>query len=120
MSRNKKVIIIGAGHNGLVAAAYLGRAGFDVEVLERREVIGGAAITEEWFKGYHISTCSYICHILQKKVIDDLELRKYGFHVYPIDPSGKIPFPNGKIVKLWHDDKKTSEDLTLTLKFKKF
>ena len=85
MTKNKKVIIIGAGHNGLVAAAYLGRAGFNVEVLERRDVIGGAAITEEWFKGYHISTCSYICHILQKKVIDDLELRKYGFYVYPID-----------------------------------
>lgn len=111
MSENKKVIIIGAGHNGLVAAAYLGRAGFNVEVLERRDVIGGAAITEEWFKGYHISTCSYICHILQKKVIDDLELRKYGFHVYPIDPSRIIPFPNGKIVKLWHDDKKTSEEI---------
>ena len=76
MVDRKKVVIVGAGHNGLVAAGYLARAGLDVEALERRDVVGGAAVTEEWFPGFHISTCSYICHILQKKVIDDLELRK--------------------------------------------
>ena len=83
MPNNENVVIVGAGHNGLVAAGYLARAGHNVTVLERRDVVGGAVVTEEWFSGYHISTCSYVCHILQKKVIDDLEMRRYGFHVYP-------------------------------------
>ena len=111
MSEKPKVVIVGGGHNGLVAAGYLGRAGLNVQVLERRDVVGGAAVTEEWFPGYKISTCSYICHILQKKVIDDLELRKYGFHIYPIDPSRVHPFPNGKALTLWHDDARTAEEL---------
>ena len=111
MAENTRVVIVGAGHNGLVAAGYLGRAGLNVQVLERRDVVGGAAVTEEWFPGYKISTCSYVCHILQQKVIDDLELRRHGFHVYPIDPSRVHPFPNGKAVTLWHDDSKTAEDL---------
>ena len=54
MAENTRVVIVGAGHNGLVAAGYLGRAGLDVQVLERRDVVGGAAVTEEWFPGYKI------------------------------------------------------------------
>lgn len=111
MPENTKVIIIGAGHNGLVAAGYLARAGLNVHVLERRDIVGGAVVTEEWFPGYHISTCSYICHILQKKVIDDLELRRYGFHVYPIDPSRVHPYPDGKAFTFWHDDAHTVEEM---------
>ena len=111
MAGNTRVVIVGAGHNGLVAAGYLGRAGLNVQLLERRDVVGGAAVTEEWFPGYKISTCSYVCHILQQKVIDELELRKHGFHVYPIDPSRVHPFPNGKTVTLWHDDARTAEEL---------
>lgn len=111
MANNVRIVIVGAGHNGLVAAGYLARAGLKIQMLERRDVIGGAAVTEEWFPNYKISTCSYVCHILQKKVIDDLELRKYGFHVYPIDPSRIHPFPNGKIVRLWHDDVKTADEI---------
>ena len=111
MAENTRVVIVGAGHNGLVAAGYLGRAGLDVQVLERRDVVGGAAVTEEWFPGYKISTCSYVCHILQQKVIEELELRKYGFHVYPIDPMRIHPFPNGKALTFWHDDEKTAEEL---------
>lgn len=111
MAEKTKVVIVGAGHNGLVAAGYLARAGLDVQVLERRDVVGGAAVTEEWFPGYKISTCSYVCHILQKKVIDELELRKYGFHVYPIDPMRVHPFPNGKVITFWHDDEKTVDEV---------
>ena len=111
MADKTKVVIVGAGHNGLVAAGYLARAGLDVQVLERRDVVGGAAVTEEWFPGYNISTCSYVCHILQKKVIDELELRKYGFHVYPIDPMRVHPFPNGKVITFWHDDEKTVDEV---------
>ena len=111
MANNTSVVIVGAGHNGLVAAGYLARAGLDVQMLERRDVVGGAAVTEEWFPGYRLSTCSYVCHILQKKVIDDLELRRYGLEVYPIDPSKIQPFPSGKIVRLWHDDQRTAEEM---------
>ena len=111
MAVNTNVVIVGAGHNGLVAAGYLARAGLNVTMLERRGVVGGAAVTEEWFPGYQIGTCSYVCHILQKKVIDDLELRKYGFHVYPIDPSRVHPFPDGRVITFWHDDAKTTEEI---------
>lgn len=110
-AHSPEVVIVGAGHNGLVAAGYLGRAGFEVQVLERRDVVGGAVVTEEWFPGFRIGTCSYVCHILQKKVIDELEMRRYGFHVHPIDPSRVHPFPNGKTVTLWHDDAATAEGL---------
>ena len=111
MAENTSVVIVGGGHNGLVAAGYLGRAGLNVTVLERRDIIGGAVVTEEWFPGFHISTCSYVCHILQKKVIDDLEMRRYGFHVYPLDPSRVHPYPNGNALTLWHDDAHTAEEL---------
>ena len=57
MSDETRVVIVGGGHNGLVAAGYLSRAGLNVQVLERRDVVGGAVVTEEWFPGYHISTC---------------------------------------------------------------
>ena len=72
-------IVLGAGHNGLTAAAYLGRAGLKVLVLERRANVGGACSTEELFPGFRFSSCAYICHLLQEKVIEDLELRKHGF-----------------------------------------
>ena len=99
MMKNNSAIIVGGGHNGLVAAGYLARAGLDVQVLERRALVGGAAVTEEWFPGFHISTCSYMCHALQKQVIDDLELRKHGFHVYTMNPGRTPLFPNGQSVR---------------------
>ena len=111
MAQNNPVIIVGAGHNGLTAAGYLARAGLDVQVLERRDVVGGAAVTEEWFPGYHISTCSYVCHMLQKEIIDDLELRRYGFHVYSMDPYAFAPFPNGQHISIWRDPHKTADEI---------
>jgi phytoene dehydrogenase-like protein len=108
---DNSVIIVGGGHNGLVTAGYLARAGLKVQVLERRERVGGAAVTEEWFPGFHISTCSYMCHALQKKVIDDLELRKYGFHVYTMDPGRTHLFPDGQSVRFWHDADRCAEEI---------
>ena len=97
------VIVLGAGHNGLVAATYLARAGADVLVLERRGFVGGACITEELFPGFRVSSCSYICHLLQRKVIDDLQLRRHGLHIYPVDPFRFQPFANGNYLLRWHD-----------------
>ena len=111
VAAEKQVIIVGGGHNGLVAAAYLARAGLDVQVLERRELVGGAAVTEEWFPGYRLSSCSYICHLLQGKVIEELELRKHGFRVFSMEPKRFMPFPNGNFLRIWHDDDKTAEEI---------
>src|SRR5437867_5405578 len=105
------VIILGGGHNGLVASAYLARAGLKVLLLERRDVLGGACVTEELFPGYRFSACSYLCYLLQTKVIDDLELRKYGFEVYPIDPWRFLPLPDGGRLLLWDGVEQTQEEI---------
>ena len=71
-------IVIGGGHNGLTAAAYLARAGKKVLVLERRYVLGGAAVTEEVFPGFKFSVCSYVVSLLKPKIIQELMLPKFG------------------------------------------
>ena len=87
MSNQFDAIIIGGGHNGLVTAAYLARAGWRVTVLERRHVVGGAAVTEETWPGYRVSSLSYLCSLLQPRIIQELELARFGYHIYPKDPS---------------------------------
>ena len=104
-------IIVGGGHNGLVCAAYLAKAGLDVLLLERRHTLGGACTTEELFPGYRFSACSYYCHLLQAKVIGDLELRRHGFHVYHIDPQKCCLFPNGHALLLWDSVEQTQDAL---------
>src|SRR5918995_1280882 len=86
------VIVVGGGHNGLVASFYLARAGLKVAVFERRDRVGGAAYTEELFPGYLVSSCSYICWNLQQKVIDDLDLERHGLVRQAIDPLPVLPF----------------------------
>lgn len=104
-------IIVGAGHNGLVAANYLAKAGGRVLVLERRDFVGGACITEELFPNFRVSSCSYICHMLQGKVIDDLELRKHGLAIHPVNPYRFQPFPSGNYMLRWHDEQSNTEEL---------
>ena len=109
--KDHDVIVLGGGHNGLVTAAYLAEAGLDVLLLERRELLGGACVTEELFPGYRFSTCSYICHLLQTKVIEELELRRYGFEVYHLDPFRFQPFPDGRRLLLWDSVVRTQEEI---------
>ena len=87
-------IIIGGGHNGLTAAAYLGRAGRSVLVLERRPVLGGAAVTEELIPGFRFSVCSYVVSLLRPEIILELDLPRHGLSILPLDGTF-APMPNG-------------------------
>jgi phytoene dehydrogenase-like protein len=104
-------IVVGSGHNGLISAAYLARAGKTVLVLERRGVLGGATVTEEPWPGYRISTCSYVCQLLLPEVIRDLELVRNGYDVRPLDPQYFIPFPDGRYMISYLDAERTSQQI---------
>jgi len=84
-------VIVGGGHNGLVTAAYLGKAGKKVCVLERRHLLGGAAVTEELVPGFKFSRASYVCSLLRPMVFDDLELKKHGLEIYLRNPNSYTP-----------------------------
>jgi phytoene dehydrogenase-like protein len=110
MATSYDAIVIGAGHNGLICAAYLSKAGRKVLVLERREIIGGATATEEVWPGYQVSTASYVMSMMQKKIIADLELPKYGWEVFPMECLF-TPFEDGRYFTLWDDVKKTQTEI---------
>ena len=112
MTKRYDAIVIGSGHNGLIAAAYLARAGRRVLVLERREVIGGATVTEETWPGYRLSTCSYVCNLLLPEVIRDLGLERHGYHVRPFDPQHFVPFPDGRYLMSFLDEEKTKAQIS--------
>lgn len=105
-------IVVGAGHNGLVCAAYLARAGLRVLVLERRDIVGGACATEELFPGYKFNTCAQGTRHVQPKIIHDLQLRKNGVgEVIQPDPSVFRPFPDGRHLFFWMDEARTADEI---------
>jgi len=107
----RDVIIIGAGHNGLVCAAYLAGAGLDVLVLERREVVGGACVTESLWPGFRVSTAAYVNSLLRPEIIRDLELARHGFVMLPRDPSSFTPFPDGRSLVMGPDRTLTTREI---------
>src|SRR5579883_3360243 len=94
-------VVVGGGHNGLTAAAYLARAGLSTLVLERREIVGGCCVTEEIAPGCRVSTTSYIASMLRPEVIQDLNLASHGLRMVPCDPAIQVPFPDGHVLPWW-------------------
>src|SRR3954465_439179 len=97
----RDAVIVGAGHNGLVAAAYLARTGLDVLVLERREIVGGACVTEELWPGVRASPGAYTLSLLRRRIIDELDLAAHGLHVEVHEPYLFAPHPDGRKVVTW-------------------
>jgi phytoene dehydrogenase-like protein len=104
------VIVIGGGHNGLVNAAYLARAGRKVLVLERRHVLGGAAVTEELYPGFKYSVCSYVVSLLRPEIIRELDLPRHGLEILPLDGTF-TPMPDGDYLWRVNDHARTRREI---------
>ncbi len=104
-------VVIGGGHNGLVAAAYLAKAGKSVCVLERRHVLGGCATTEPLWPGYKVSTAAYVVSLLLPEIIRELRLNHYGFTILPRSPSSYTPLLDGRSLLMGPDRQRTQEEI---------
>lgn len=106
------VIVVGGGHNGLACAAYLAGAGKRVCVLERRDVLGGAAVTESPWPGYRVSSASYLVSLLPPEIVADLGLRDFGYRVSIIEPDYYLPYRDGTALTLWGDTERAAREIT--------
>ncbi len=110
-NRPYDAVIIGAGHNGLVAAAYLARAGRHVLVLERRSMVGGCAVTEERWPGFRVSTAAYVNSLFRPDIIRELDLPRHGFAMLPRSPSSFTPLPDGRSLLMGPDKASTRREV---------
>jgi phytoene dehydrogenase-like protein len=108
-------IVIGGGHNGLTAAYYLSRAGLRTLVLERREIVGGACVTEEIAPGCRASTTSYIASMLRPEVIRDLRLERHGLRMVPCEPGLQAAFEDGTVVPWWTDHARAVDEFAASI-----
>lgn len=106
MTRGYDVVVVGAGHNGLVTACYLARAGLRVCVLERRDVVGGACVSEELWPGYRVSTTSYVTTLFDPRIVRDFDLERHGYRVYKQEPAFFQPFPDGRSLLLFGEEER--------------
>jgi phytoene dehydrogenase-like protein len=104
-------LVVGAGHNGLVASFYLARAGLRVMVAERRHLVGGACVTEELMPGYQFSTCSFVAWLLQPRVIADMDLTRHGFRHVLLDPWRTSIYADGTCLRYWDDPADTRREM---------
>ncbi len=104
-------MIVGGGHNGLVTAAYLARAGRKTLVLEARELLGGCAVTEELWPGFRVSTGAYLTSLLQERIVRELDLPKHGYRVDAKDPAFFSVYPDGRHFFMWQDRDKTLAEI---------
>src|SRR5262245_2898374 len=104
------VVVVGGGHNGLTCAAYLAKAGRKVLVLERRHVLGGAAVSEQVFSGFTFSVCSYVVSLFRPHIIRELDLPRHGLELIPLDCSF-LPLPDGRSLARWGDKERTRREI---------
>lgn len=110
MRQSFDAIVVGGGHNGLVCAAYLARAGRRVLVLERRHVLGGAAVSESLFPGFTFSVCSYVVSLLRPWILRELELARHGLEILPLECSFS-PYLDGRALARWADPHRTRREI---------
>lgn len=110
MAKTYDTIVIGGGHNGLTAAAYLAKAGRKTLVLEQRHILGGAAVTEEVYPGFKFSVFSYVVSLLRPEVIRELNLPRHGLHIVPLD-TAFVPTEDGDYMAFWPDEASTREEI---------
>jgi phytoene dehydrogenase-like protein len=111
MKKRFDCIVIGGGHNGLVAAAYLARGGKSVCVLERRHVLGGCSVTEELWPGFKISVASYVISLFRPEIIRELRLKEYGLNILPRNPSSFTPLLDGRSLLMGPDERMTCREI---------
>jgi phytoene dehydrogenase-like protein len=111
MNKRFDCIVIGGGHNGLVAAAYLARGGKRVCVLERRHVLGGCSVTEELWPGFKVSVASYVISLFRPEIIRELRLKEYGLNILPRNPSSFTPLLDGRSLLMGSDERATCREI---------